>query len=202
MSELLESQSLKVDFYLDTVLARTTEAMGPQKCRIPTHWTFVLEAKLKTWRDEYRQWREENRHLKRRKVAENESATATGNQTPLFADPSAGISGTSSSNPLQQSNTSATDNPQQQPQQSSNTLPNFPLSTNNSTLYPQPWNTLDPSTTAMNTMNEFAPDMGDFTAAFQNGDLYLWNDMTADSFGGWVPQSGMYSGMEFNGQGF
>ena len=60
MGELLESQSLKVDFYLDTVLARSREAMGPQKCRIPTHWTFVLEAKLKTWRDEYRQWREED----------------------------------------------------------------------------------------------------------------------------------------------
>lgn len=197
MGELLESQSLKVDFYLDTVLARTTEAMGSQKCRIPTHWTFVLEAKLKTWRDEYRQWREENRDLKRRKVGESESATATGNQTPLFADPGVGnTSGTASSNNALQTNPSTTEDQQQQ------SLPNFPLSTNNSTLYPQPWNTLDPASTAMNTMNEFAPDMGDFTAAFQNGDLYLWNDMTADSFGGWVPQSGMYSGMEFNGQGF
>jgi hypothetical protein len=54
-------------------------------------------------------------------------------------------------------------------------------------------------------LNDFTPDMGDFSAAFQNGDLYLWNDMTADNFGGWVPQSGMYSGTEFggmNGQGF
>lgn len=197
MGELLESQSLKVDFYLDTVLARTTEAMGPQKCRIPTHWTFVLEAKLKTWRDEYRQWREENRDIKRRKVGDGESATATGSQTPLFADPSVGNTSGTSSNPLQTNNPSTDDqHTQQQP------LSNFPLGTNNSTLYPQPWNTLDPSSTALNTMNEFAPDMGDFTAAFQNGDLYLWNDMTADSFGGWVPQSGMYSGMEFNGQGF
>jgi hypothetical protein len=84
MGELLESQSLKVDFYLDTVLARSTEAVGPQKCRIPIHWTFVLEAKLKSWRDEYRQWREEDRHLKRRKLSNG--ATGTGNQTPTFTD--------------------------------------------------------------------------------------------------------------------
>jgi hypothetical protein len=51
----------------------------------------------------------------------------------------------------------------------------------------------------------FTPDVGDFSAAFQNGDLYLWNDMTTDSFGGYIPQSGMYSGMgyeSFNGQNF
>ena len=37
----------------------------------------------------------------------------------------------------------------------------------------------------------FTSDMGDFSAAFQNGDLYLWNDLTADNFGGgWVPQGG------------
>jgi hypothetical protein len=181
MGELLESQSLKVDYYLDTVLARTTEAMGPQKCRIPTHWTFVLEAKLKSWRDEYQQWRQEDRHLKRRKLSD--SATATGNQTPMFADPTA-----SSSAPLQ---TGA--------EQHAAPLANFPLNAQ----YPA-WNALDTPTTT-GQMGEFTPDMGDFTAAFQNGDLYLWNDMTADSFGGWVPQSGMYSGMEFgaiNGQGF
>jgi hypothetical protein len=180
MGELLESQSLKVDFYLDTVLARTTEAVGPQKCRIPTHWTFVLEAKLKSWRDEYRQWREEDRHLKRRKLSE--SATGTGDQTPTFAD-------MSTSNPVQSG-----------AEQQAAPMPNFAL--NNSY---QTWNPLDTTTAGAGHMNEFTSDVGDFTAAFQNGDLYLWNDMTADSFGGWVPQSGMYTGMEFgsiNGQGF
>jgi hypothetical protein len=175
MGELLESQSLKVDFYLNTVLERTAEAVGPQKCRIPSHWTFVLDAKLKSWRDEYRTWREEDRNNKKRKFCE--SATATGNQTPMFADPSAAGS---------------------MSEQQSSQMPNFAL--NNSY---QTWNPLDTTNTA-GQMNDFAPDMGDFTAAFQNGDLYLWNDMTADSFGGWIPQSGMYSGMEFgslNGQG-
>jgi hypothetical protein len=182
MGELLDSGSLKVDFYLNEVLARSKEAIGPQKCRIPTHWAFVLEAKLKSWRDEYRQWREEDRHKKRRKVeSESGTATATGGQTPTFADPSA------SSNTLDQQ------------QQQAAQMPNFALSNPYQT-----WNPLDTTNTA-GQMNDFTPDIGDFTAAFQNGDLYLWNDMTADSFGGWVPQSGMYSGMEFgsvNGQRF
>jgi hypothetical protein len=181
MGELLESQSLKVDFYLDTVLARSTEAVGPQKCRIPIHWTFVLEAKLKSWRDEYRQWREEDRHLKRRKLSNG--VTGTGNQTPTFTD-------MATSNAVQ---TSA----EQQPA----TMNSFALSNSYQT-----WDPMNATNTSgQGQMSEFTSDMGDFTAAFQNGDLYLWNDMTADSFGGWVPQSGTYSGMEFgslNGQGF
>jgi hypothetical protein len=188
MGELLESSALKVDFYLNTVLERTTEAQGAQKCRIPSHWTFVLEAKLKSWRDEYREWREEDRHLKRRKV---DDPTSTGDQTPTFADPS--TSTASTTNPNLQTNVQ-----QQQPTQLPPN-PNFAMSNPYQT-----WNPLD-TTTAAGQIAEFTPDMGDFSAAFQNGDLYLWNDMTADSFGGWVPQSGMYSGMEFggvNGQGF
>lgn len=177
MGELLESSALKVDFYLDTVLERTTKAMGPQKCRIPSHWTFVLEAKLKSWRNEYREWREEDRHLKRRKV---DDSTNTGEQTPTFADPSTSASNTTS-NPLQ----------------ASAEHPSAQMSFTMSNPY-QTWNPLD-TTTTTGQVADFTPDMGDFSAAFQNGDLYLWNDMTADSFGGWVPQSGMYSGMEFGG---
>lgn len=180
MSEILESKSLKVDFYLATVLARTSEAMGPNKCRIPSHWTFVLEAKLKSWRDEYTQWREEDRHLKRRKVSNEDDAGA---KTPTFAQPAASALANA---PLEHSAAQ---------------MPNQNFAANNP--YPA-WNPLDASTTA-GQIGDFTPDMGDFSAAFQNGDLYLWNDMTADSFGGWVPQSGMYSGMEFgglNGQGF
>lgn len=179
MGELLESQSLKVDYYLDTVLANSREAIGPQSCRIPLHWTFVLEAKLKSWRDEYRTWREEKRHLKKRKT--DDSATATGDQTPQFAEPQAQM-------------------PDQQQQATS--ISNFNLS--------NPYQSYLPLDTAnaggqMGDPAAFTPDMGDFTAAFQNGDLYLWNDMTADSFGGWVSNSALYGGMEFgsmNGQGF
>lgn len=184
MGELLESQSLKVDFYLDTVLQRTTDAMGPQRCRIPTHWTFVLEAKLKTWRDEYRQWRDDDRIKKRRKLDESAGVTGGG----MFDGPGTGTSTSAAS--LQPSSST---------EQQSAPMPGFPL--NNPY---QAWNSFD-STNPTPGLGDFSQDMGDFTAAFQNGDLYLWNDMTADSFGGWVPQSGMYSGVEFgavNGQGF
>ena len=192
MSELLESQSLKVGYYLDMVLKKTSEAMGPQKCRNPSHWNFVLEAKLKSWWDEYQEWRKEGRHLKRRKTkVEDKSATATGNQTPVFADPKA--YGRASTFP-------------QSTQQSQPTMPNF----NMAVTYPS-WNAGDlpiETATSTQTMGDpatFTPDMGDFSAAFQNGDLYLWNDVSADNFGSWVPQGAPYSGMGYgtmNGQGF
>lgn len=190
MGELLESQSLKVDYYLDAVLSLTTEAMGPQKCRIPSHWTFVLEAKLKSWRDEYRQWREDGGQAKRRKKnAENESVTATGTQTPLFAEPR----NNEASNQNQQLQMGAEQQQQQQP----STIQNYGMNNAYWSAGGLPMST--------GTDQAAYNDAGDFSAAFQNGDLYLWNDMTADSFGGWIPQSGMYTGLDFgsmSGQGF
>lgn len=194
MGELLESQSLKVDYYLDTSLARTAEAKGPQNCRIPSHWTFVLEAKLKSWRDEYRQWREDGGQAKRRKLnAESETAFATGTQTPMFTD----HKGTTEQNATSSSSHHAM--PSTDVQQPANSVQGFGIS-NPYTSWPS--TDLSMPTTEQPT---FTPDVGDFSAAFQNGDLYLWNDMSADSFGGWIPQSGMYNGMDygtFNGRGF
>ncbi|CAO2651994.1 Nn.00g002770.m01.CDS01 [Neocucurbitaria sp. VM-36] len=194
MGELLESQSLKVDYYLDTVLKKASDARGPQKCRIPSHWSFVLEAKLKSWWDEYQEWRKEGRHLKRRKMNEgNKSEAATDDQTPAFAEVKNQPS--TSSNPMQPSSN-----------QGMPTTSQFALGTS----YPS-WNSsdvhLDPTTSAQTLGDQatFTPDIGDFSAAFQNGDLYLWNDMTADTFGGWGPQGGLYTGMGYgplNGQGF
>ncbi|KAF2851708.1 hypothetical protein T440DRAFT_394460 [Plenodomus tracheiphilus IPT5] len=191
MSELLESQSLKVGSYLDMVLRKTAEAMGPQKCRNPSHWNFLLEAKLKSWWDEYQEWRKEGRHLKRRKTkSADKIAAATGNQTPLFAEP-------------KEYSAATTQQPMTQPDAS---LPSFPMST----AYPT-WNAndlpLDTSTTTQPIADPatFTPDMGDFSAAFQNGDLYLWNDVSVDNFGGWTTQGGPYGGMGYgpmNGQGF
>lgn len=193
MSELLESQSLKVGLYLDMVLRKTAEAMGSQQCRNPSHWNFLLETKLKSWWDEYQDWRREGRHLKRRKTkAADNTATALGDQIPLFAEPKA-------------YNTASVQ--QQQPvTQQEATLPSFPMSTG----YPT-WNAndlpLDTSTPAgpITDPATFTPDMGDFSAAFQNGDLYLWNDVSVDNFGGWSTQTWPYNGMGYdpmNGQGF
>jgi hypothetical protein len=190
MGELLESQNLKVCYYLDAVLKKTSEAMGPQKCRNPSHWNFLLEAKLKSWWDEYQEWRNEGRHLKRRKTESNE-------QTPVFTEPKAPDTAPS--------NFQSSTVQQQQPPLMQNYPMNSPYPTSSS------WNTndlhLNTNTPAqpMGGQTAFTPDMGDFSAAFQHGDLYLWNDMNADNFGGWVPQSGPYSGMDFggmDGQGF
>ena len=35
MGSILESQSLKVDYYLAMVIQRIHDAIGPQECRIP-----------------------------------------------------------------------------------------------------------------------------------------------------------------------
>jgi hypothetical protein len=194
MGELLESQSLKVSYYLDTVLDKTNEAGGPQECRVrvPSHWNFLLHEKLKSWWDEYQEWRKEGRHLKRRKLRDrDEMATATGNQTPAFADQDVQVA---PPNALDPSQIAAPQQQQQQPHPSA--IPTSSFALGNAYPAPAPWNandlTLD--TQPISDQTAFTTDMGDFSAAFQNGDLYLWNDMTADNFGGWVPQGGSYGG--------
>lgn len=184
MGELLESQSLKVDFYLEKVLRKANEARGPQNCRNPSHWSFIIEAKLKSWWDEYQDWRKEGRHLKRRKPnTEDKSTTASGNRTPVFAQPT--------------TNT-ATPTSQQQPLvPQAHPMPNYAMGGG----YPT-WNGNDLPLDATGSAppfvgpNTFPPDMSDFSSAFQNGDLYLWNDVALD-LGGWVQPNGSYNGMGF-----
>ncbi|KAF1849301.1 uncharacterized protein K460DRAFT_277250 [Cucurbitaria berberidis CBS 394.84] len=187
MEELLDSQSLKVGYYLDTVMQKASEATGPQNCRIPSHWSFVLEAKLKSWWVEYQEWRKEGRHLKRRKMnGADRSATATGNQTPTFAVP----------NPLPSTSSNTMQLSTHQDMHSTSQLPL-------GTLYPS-WLDTGSSSQPIGDQATFTPDIGDFSAAFQHGDLYLWNDMIADNIVGWGPQSGTYNtGFgPLNGQGF
>ncbi|PZD01335.1 C6 zinc finger domain protein [Pyrenophora tritici-repentis] len=152
MGELFESQNLKVQFYLDTVLKKTKEAAGPQECRNPSHWNFLLEAKLKSWWDEYREWRKEALQMPNFNITNSYPTQPTWNTNELGLD--------------------TTTPAQQQP---------------------------------VGDQAAYTHEMGDFSAAFQNGDLYLWNDLTADNFNGWVPQNGPYGGMGFGGmnsQGF
>ncbi|EOA90318.1 uncharacterized protein SETTUDRAFT_103147 [Exserohilum turcica Et28A] len=207
MGELLESQNLKVNYYLDMALKKTSEAAGPQQCRNPSHWRFILEAKLKAWWDEYEEWRKEDRHLKRRKPNPSSSSSSSnakgggsqsGNQPPEFATQN-----------LQQRQHVHQPQPQHQHQRhttSTSTVRPSPSTSTSSSHHP-PDQHDTPSIPPMTTdQTPFTSDMGDFSAAFQNGDLYLWNDLTADNFGGgWVPQGGSYIDMGFggmNGQGF
>jgi hypothetical protein len=184
MGVVLDSQSLKVDYYLDTVLRKTSEAIGPQKCRVPSHWYFVLNHKLKTWHDEYKVWRKEGRFKKRSRPGAQ--AGASGTRTSFMQDDRAA--------PLPTQTPTAV--PSEQP---TDRVPYFGLGKE---LPSWPSTGLDLASTdaAQNMVSPqpaFAPGMGDFSAAFQNGDLYLWNDVN-ENFGGWIPQSGsIYSDLQF-----
>ncbi|KAF3009822.1 hypothetical protein E8E13_010294 [Curvularia kusanoi] len=211
MGEVLDSQDLKVDYYLQTVYKKSAEAIGPQKCRMPTHWTFVLEQKLMSWREEYLAWRREGRHLKRRKISDDTAPTknSSGNRSPTAA-----AGGTTQ--PPQSTLTRLADAPSltrhlSQPAQAT-PLPGSDFSITNPYAW-TPGSGLGQSSAApqgglgdqQQQPSFTAPDMGDFSAAFQNGDLYLWNDIN-DNFGGWIPQGGsLYTDMGFgplNGQGY
>lgn len=195
MGEILDSQSLKVDFYLQTALKKSSDAIGPHKCRMPSHWTFVLEQKLISWREEYLEWRREGRHLKRRKVAD-ESTSHSRTRSPTVPAPGKDRP----QEPLV---------PQAQPLESSLEQPQQQALPSSGFSLPDPY-AWTPGAMPQGSRQplgdqSFTPDMGDFSAAFQNGDLYLWNDIN-DNFGGWIPQGGsVYTDMGFgplNGQGY
>lgn len=206
MGEILDSQSLKVDHYLQTVHKKSAEAIGPQKCRPPAHWTFVLEQKLMTWRQEYLDWRKEGRHLKRRKIHDDSTANTSGTRSPTTGSGDAKDGKTQQQQQQHDMPAQAHDpdltRQMAQPQHSA------PLQNNFNMTNPYAWTPgglPQGSSQALGDQASFAPDMGDFSAAFQNGDLYLWNDIN-DNFGGWIPQGGsLYSDMGFeplNGQGY
>jgi hypothetical protein len=65
MGAVIDSKSLKLDAYLENVTSRIGKAVGEPKCRIPSHWAFVIKEKLKTWHDEHMQWRKDGGPLKR-----------------------------------------------------------------------------------------------------------------------------------------
>ncbi|KZM20863.1 sequence-specific DNA binding RNA polymerase II transcription factor [Ascochyta rabiei] len=203
MGEILDSQSLKVDHYLQTVVRKTSEAIGPQKCRMPSHWTFILETKLICWREEYLEWRREERHLKRRKARDASATNTSGARSPVHFGDGRGRKPQQETAPPTQS-VSALERhlsqpPQPPPQPGSNL--------NIANLYAwAPGGLPQAANPPMGEQSTFSPPaMGDFSAAFQNGDLYLWNDIN-DNFGGWIPQGGsLYTDTGFgplNGQGY
>ncbi|KAF2643938.1 hypothetical protein P280DRAFT_466659 [Massarina eburnea CBS 473.64] len=253
MGEYLDSKNLKIDYYLDALMNITKESIGPQKCRIPSHWLFVLKEKIGGWHAEHMTWRKEGKHLARNKktrstittaggVAPQNTETSQTYTTPpevpvalssIRTSSSASSAHTGSGSAITTSSSTPTSTstrphqpppppppPQQQQQQQQQPhqqqqqqqqphqqhLPSGqqPLPDFNNFTTPFPW----PAQTRLNNQsnNGFAgtgtgSDLMDFSAAFSNGDLYLWNDM-ADNFGGWIPQGGsMYSDAQFGGLG-
>ncbi|KAF2452102.1 hypothetical protein P171DRAFT_19000 [Karstenula rhodostoma CBS 690.94] len=204
MGGVIDSKSLKIDYYLDSVIRITAEAEGTQKCRIPGHWRFVIKEKLKTWHDEHQEWRRNGGHLKRSKKAQ------------VMTD--ANTSSTSN-DMLPEYTSQAQQLPTPNPLNASSTLPKQPQVPRTQGLdyvlggtqipvgnwqpsafrYPATSGTQTPG---LNDQVYTGPDMTDFSAAFQNGDLYLWDDIN-DNYGGWMPQGGtMYGDIPFNGMNF
>jgi len=229
MGAVLDSKSLKVDAYMDEVLSRIGQAVGEQGCRIPSHWLFIVRAKLKAWHEEHMQWRRDGGHLRRgkaRKEAATEweqdatriTANASARRDTPLSDPTT-VLPTRSSRPQTTTNAQRQP-PPSQPQQPSlsnlhgvqqQPLPLFNLSTDYTWPTPTPNdpiprpNNLPTSSCPAFPVHDpasFDQDMTDFSTAFQNGDLYLWNDM-GENYGGWIPNpqgdSALYDAMQFGG---
>lgn len=204
MGEVIDSKSLKIDYYLDSIIRVTQEAEGPQKCRIPGHWRFVLQEKLKVWHDEHQEWRRNGGHLKRKK---NAQAMMDGNTSSAASDiaPAPAYTGQQQlPTPSSLASSTLPEQPQSQPRQSQQQLQDYVLS---GTPLPswQPSDFRFPVTTGAQTQAPLndqmfgGANMTDFSAALQNGDLYLWDDIN-DNYGGWMPQGGtLYSDVPFNG---
>jgi hypothetical protein len=227
MGAVLESKSLKVDTYLEQVLHRIGQAVGEQECRIPSHWQFVVRMKLKAWHDEHIQWRRDGGHMRRAKARREAAATqdATGStaharrrDTPLSQPTTTTTLPTRSSQPSDQPQTTAHQHTQLPSQQQSqhpslpnlhgvqqHPLPLFNLDTDYSwatSVNPPLASAATAFPTASANSTSFDHDMTDFSTAFQNGDLYLWNDM-GENYGGWVPnpqtETTLYDIMQFGG---
>ena len=202
IGEVLDSGSLKVDHYLNAVIQLTKSAIGPQQCRVPEHWHYLFNQKLKVWHDEHQQWRKDRKHPKATpKDTHGEDA-----QPPMTTvNATLPFQGSSSTVPPQtlQSLSSSTAVWPRQPQ---HRVLNFGIGTAFS-----PWlstgldilpagddhaaTTITASPRAdiaSSDPSAHVTNMGDFSAAFPNG-LYMWDELTdnmTDSFTAWAPQGG------------
>ncbi|ORY13158.1 hypothetical protein BCR34DRAFT_481476 [Clohesyomyces aquaticus] len=200
MGGVLDSQSLKVDSYLNNVIQRVSAAIGPQKCRVPSHWLFVLNHKLKMWHDEHQAWRKEGRKPIRSLPLNCKGAKEPAEHNPIpFGGPkpqeTVSASATAPNQPMPPAPLAPATTSPGPPGTGLGTMPNFGVSSAYSSW---PANTGLSMTSTDGPQPQLPADlMTDFSSAFQNGDLYLWNDVN-DNFGGWVPQGGsIYSDMQF-----
>jgi hypothetical protein len=213
MGAALESKTLEVDSYLHKVMARTEQAVGEQGCRVPTHWLMVLKIKIKAWHDEHMQWRRDGGHLRRSKAKKAAVPDQPRSHQDLLPGEEELPSRVSTILPTRDAQPSS--QPQavihQQPQPPQPPFPNLegvqqqPLPMFNvDTTYSWPMTTdpLTSTTSAYSATSSLDHDMTDFSTAFQNGDLYLWNDM-GENYGGWIPNAqtdtSLYDIMQFGG---
>ncbi|KAF2196434.1 hypothetical protein GQ43DRAFT_257265 [Delitschia confertaspora ATCC 74209] len=212
---ILDSQSLKVDLYLNSIIQRTAEAVGPQRCRVPAHWLFILKNKVKAWHDEHQVFRKEAREGKRpsgKKRVKEEGVDSFVSAAPNIMAGSEVVGPSNTTHPQSQSlpPTSSTPGHGLRPQPQVPT-PNFGMNTTSYSNWmgngatatslashqqqqqqQQQQTFLQPS----NQANMLESGIPDYNATFQNGEeLYFFDDVDYN-YGAYVPQGDLYTGMD------
>ena len=188
LGELINSQDLRTSSYLKTIIEKTTEAIGPNKCRVPSHWLYLTQIKIVPWYEKY---------LSLLKQRQNPNQ-------PLSNLHGSDISTPQSSESSQRA--ASVGAPQAQPITFLTPMPGEPE------FDPLPGIDIRPSVAAWPsgqsaptndvTQPGFVPDqpatstdISDFTMAFEQGDLYFWND--AAGVVDWTQQGDVYNDLGF-----
>jgi hypothetical protein len=208
IGEVLDSQSLKIDQYLDTCISMTQKAIGPQECRVPQHWLFIL-SKLKEWHDEHQIWRRDRKYVPKfqEAVVRDSMPEPTFVATIRSHASAAAVGGDTAQQQLPVPTSTASATTPYVPSTGMNfgvgnafaPWPASGLATDAESGNEQ---LLAGNTQELPAANQaaFAPSMGDLEMDLQNGPLYLWNPML-DNFTGWMPQDEAMYDAQYGGLG-
>ena len=188
LGELIHSQDLRTSSYLKTIIEKTTEAIGPNKCRVPSHWLHLTQVKIVPWYEKY---------LSLLKQRQNPNQ-------PLSNLHGSDISTPQSSESSQRA--ASVGAPQAQPITFMTPMPGEPEFDPLPGIDVRPsvaaWPSTQPAPTNDVTQSGFGSDqpatsteMSDFTMAFEQGNLYFWND--AAGVIDWTQQGDVYNDLGF-----
>lgn len=195
LGELIDSHNLRTGYYIKAMIERSTEAVGPNKCRVPSHWLHVLHIKIAPWHEKYLSLLEQKRHPNQPST----SAQGSDSSTPRSSESDQRTTSADASQrrPL----TFLTPNPGEP---EFDPLPGYEVRPSISGWpSPRPALTNDiPQSSCVPDQPAISTDMSDFNMAFEQGDLYFWNDATG--FGDWTQQGDIYNGLSTwpSGPGF
>jgi hypothetical protein len=203
LGEILDSSSLKIDHYLNTIIQRMDEAIGPQRCCMVQYWSFIF-GKLKEWHKQHQEWRSRRektgpkQSTPRKSASQDDDAVAERSNTAV---PAAGTEALTFVTTIRAGDSL---HQQQQPEPSqyvqapiapeapgTTSLPSWSGSYDfgiGSSLQPHPGPQAQPQQQpqALPSQPLFNPStissLGDFETALQHGDLYLWTDEMGGGF--------------------
>lgn len=188
LGELINSQNLRTSSYLKKTIERTTEAIGPNKCKVPSHWLHVIQVKIVPWYEKYLSL------LKQRQNPDQPLSNLHGSDisTPQSSegDQRAGLVGAPQAQPITFL-TPMPGGPEFDP------LPGIDIRPSVA-AWPSTQLALTDDVTQSGFVSDqpaTSTDMSDFTMAFGRGDLYFWND--AAGIVDWTQQGDMYNGPGF-----